>query len=124
MDKNTSEYRKAKADADKKYGKDTNAYKSGYIVKRYKELGGKYDKSKSEGNLRSWFQKEKWIDVKSYLKGKKEPCGSSKISLCRPMHGKYSIDKYDKTKIKNDLSVLETKKKSGKTIQWEKYLKK
>jgi hypothetical protein len=54
-------YARVKAEADKKYKKHS-AYKSGWIVKRYKELGGKY-KGKPAG-LKRWF-KEEWKDVGS-----------------------------------------------------------
>ena len=51
----------AKAEADKKYKKHS-AYKSGWVVKRYKELGGRY-KGEPAG-LKRWFA-EKWQDVGS-----------------------------------------------------------
>ena len=35
-------YSKAKSKANKKYGIKTGAYKSMYIVKEYKKMGGKY----------------------------------------------------------------------------------
>jgi hypothetical protein len=54
-------YARVKAEADKKYKKHS-AYKSGWIVKRYKELGGKY-KGEPAG-LKRWFA-EKWQDVGS-----------------------------------------------------------
>jgi hypothetical protein len=55
-------YAIVKAYADKIY-KKPSAYKSGFIVKTYKELGGRYKKSKknkNEGLLR-WFA-EKWTN--------------------------------------------------------------
>ena len=54
-------YKKAKAIADEKYTKPS-AYKSGYIVKTYKELGGTYTDDKKEKNLERWF-KEGWKDI-------------------------------------------------------------
>jgi hypothetical protein len=124
MDKASTAYNKAKALADKTYGKKTSAYKSGYIVQQYKKFGGKYDaKKQSDKGLKSWFDKESWIDVEMYLKGKTKPCGDSKIALCRPLHGNYSIAKYDTKKIKDDLAILKSKKKDGKTINWAKYKK-
>jgi hypothetical protein len=54
-------YARVKAEADKKYKKHS-AYKSGWVVKRYKELGGKY-KGEPAG-LKRWF-KEEWQDVGS-----------------------------------------------------------
>ena len=54
-------YARVKKEADEKY--DTpSAYKSGWIVKTYKERGGKYSGVKTKGNLSAWF-KEKWTDV-------------------------------------------------------------
>jgi hypothetical protein len=54
-------YEKVKREADKVYKKHS-AYKSGWIQKRYKELGGEYEGKKKNGNLSNWF-KEKWTDV-------------------------------------------------------------
>ena len=63
---NQSLYDEVKKDADKIY-KKSSAYKSGYIVKKYKELGGKYEDDNKPKNLKRWF-KEAWTDVgnKSY----------------------------------------------------------
>jgi len=78
--KDTSLYEKAKAEASKIYVK-TSAYKSAYIVKKYKELyKDKYGndnayigkKSEKPVGLTRWF-KEKWEDV-----------GSGKYPLYRP----------------------------------------
>ena len=49
----TELYEKAKAMADKIYKKHS-AYKSGWIVKKYKELGGRY-KDDGERKLKRWF---------------------------------------------------------------------
>ena len=57
-------YEKARRIADISYDKPS-AYKSGFIVKKYKEMGGKY---KGESDLlENWFD-EKWRDIgnKSY----------------------------------------------------------
>ena len=54
-------YNLAKMKADKIY-KKPSAYKSGYIVKTYKELGGRYKDDNETKNLKRWF-KEKWQDV-------------------------------------------------------------
>jgi hypothetical protein len=54
-------YNKVKSEADKIY-KKPSAYKSGYIVKKYKELGGQYLEDNKPKNLKRWFQ-EKWTDV-------------------------------------------------------------
>lgn len=39
-----------------------SAYRSGALVKKYKELGGKYKEDGKEKNLKRWFR-EKWTDV-------------------------------------------------------------
>jgi hypothetical protein len=54
-------YKKAKEIADQKY-KKPSAYKSGYIVKVYKEMGGTYTDDNKPKNLKRWF-KEDWKDV-------------------------------------------------------------
>ena len=54
-------YNKAKKLADEKY-KKPSAYKSGFIVKTYKELGGRYKDDNKPKDLKRWF-KEGWQDV-------------------------------------------------------------
>ena len=55
-------YAKAKQMADKKYSKPS-AYKSGFIVKKYKDMGGTYSgKKPSKEGIAGWF-KEDWKDV-------------------------------------------------------------
>ena len=54
-------YQKAKLIADQKYSKPS-AYKSGFIVKTYKDLGGTYTDDSEPKNLQRWF-KESWKDV-------------------------------------------------------------
>jgi hypothetical protein len=54
-------YEKAKAIADSTYSKPS-AYKSGFIVKTYKSLGGTYKDTGEKQGLRQWFN-EKWEDV-------------------------------------------------------------
>jgi len=54
-------YAKVKKMADEKYAKPS-AYKSGWIVKKYKEMGGKYSGVKTEDGLTAWY-KEDWADV-------------------------------------------------------------
>jgi len=57
---NKALYEKAKAIVYKQY-KKPSAYRSGALVKKYKELGGRY-KDDGEKNLKRWFQ-EDWQDV-------------------------------------------------------------
>jgi hypothetical protein len=54
-------YEKAKAEADKVYTK-SSAYKSGYIVKLYKKMGGEYADDGQPHNLERWY-KERWSDI-------------------------------------------------------------
>lgn len=54
-------YEEVKKEADKIYIKHS-AYKSGYIVKKYLEKGGKYLDDKKEKTLSRWFN-EKWTDI-------------------------------------------------------------
>ena len=54
-------YEIAKNEADKIY-KKSSAYKSGFIVKKYKELGGKYADDGETKNLKRWFA-EDWRDI-------------------------------------------------------------
>jgi len=58
-------YKKAKQMADKIYGK-SSAYKSGFIVKSYEKMGGKF-RDNGPKKLKQWF-KEEWKDIghKSY----------------------------------------------------------
>ena len=54
-------YHLVKTEADKVY-KKPSAYKSGWIVKTYKQLGGQYIDDKKPKNLKRWF-KEDWGDI-------------------------------------------------------------
>ena len=58
---NTALYEKVKKLADSVYDKPS-AYKSGFIVKKYKELGGTYKNSGEPKGLKNWFL-AKWRDV-------------------------------------------------------------
>ena len=57
-------YNKVKLEADKVYSKPS-AYKSGFIVKKYKSLGGKYAGKKENKGLTAWY-KEDWMDVATH----------------------------------------------------------
>ncbi len=54
-------YEQVRKYADLVYDKPS-AYKSGFIVKTYKEYGGKYKGKKDDDGLDRWF-KEKWEDI-------------------------------------------------------------
>jgi len=58
---NTKLYEKAKQIIDKRYSKQS-AYKSGALVKLYKELGGQYENTGMPHQLSRWY-KEHWKDV-------------------------------------------------------------
>jgi hypothetical protein len=58
---NTVLYAKAKKIADTVYDRPS-AYKSGFIVKKYKEMGGKYKEDGKEKKLKRWF-KEEWANI-------------------------------------------------------------
>ena len=54
-------YKKAQEIVHAQY-KKPSAYRSGALVKKYKELGGKYENDEKEKPLKRWF-KEKWGDI-------------------------------------------------------------
>jgi len=54
-------YDKAKAIVYKQYPKHS-AYRSGALVKKYKELGGTYEGAKPSDGLTRWFA-EDWADI-------------------------------------------------------------
>jgi hypothetical protein len=58
---NKSLYKAVKEYADIVYD-NPSAYKSGFIVKTYKKLGGTYKDNNAEHDLERWFR-EKWSDV-------------------------------------------------------------
>jgi hypothetical protein len=58
---NNDIYEKAKQIANDIY-KKPSAYESGFIVKKYKELGGTYSGNEPK-KLKQWFA-ENWLDVR------------------------------------------------------------
>jgi hypothetical protein len=80
-------YRKAIEIINEQYGTKTSAYRSMAIVKKYKELGGKYKETKKDDEGVTRWLKEKWIQVGPYLKDCSHvPCGlnSRRAHACRP----------------------------------------
>jgi hypothetical protein len=92
-------YEKVKSLANKKFTSKSGIYRSSWIVKEYKRLGGKYSGKrpsiKSPG-LRRWY-KEKWVDLNRPVKNSNgkvigyKSCGRSSVKrskakypLCRP----------------------------------------
>lgn len=57
----TALYERVKKEADEKFDKPS-AYKSGWIVKTYKDRGGKYSGAKPTKGLTRWY-KEDWMSV-------------------------------------------------------------
>lgn len=125
---NKSLYSKAKSKANKKYGTKTGAYKSMYIVKEYKKMGGKYSGAKKKQSGTSRWNKEKWVQVIPYVKsGKIVSCGSSnkKNKACRPTRKlkgtpitlQESIKKLGKKKV---LQLARVKNKNmSKKVYWK-----
>ena len=119
-------YTKAKKKADETYARPS-AYKSMYIQKVYKELGGRY-KGKKKDSTTKWI-KEQWIQVIPFLKdGKKIACGedNKKTKVCRPMkriNSKTAITLPELLKLhsKKDLLALARKKNKDmdKRIYWK-----
>jgi len=59
--KNEKLHNEVKNIADKIYKKNS-AYKSGFIIKKYKELGGQFINNDNEKPLKRWFN-EQWQDI-------------------------------------------------------------
>jgi len=90
-------YSRVKSRANKKFSSKTGIYKSSWIVKEYKRLGGKYRGKKpsvKSPGLKRWY-KEKWVDLNRPIKNSSgkvigyKSCGRSSIKtkrypLCRP----------------------------------------
>ena len=79
-------YEKARKIADKTYERHS-AYKSMFINKKYKELGGRYKTNKKKKGKTDRWNDEEWIQVIPYLKtGEKIVCGkdNKKNKVCRP----------------------------------------
>ena len=117
---NAKLYKEAKKQADETY-KRHSAYKSMYLVRKYKELGGTYKDEKNKGKTKTereqgkqklgtkrtgdWLDEE-WIQIKPYLKKKPEKvvCGDNDDpKACRPLK-----------KVENQITMGEIIKKYGK----------
>ena len=132
MDKKSPMYKKAIKKANDVYGSGSSIYRSSYIVKMYKEEGGKIKKSPSlKKGLKRWF-KEEWIQVVPYLeKGLKIECGGRKDSnkvgkACRPLYRitkdtPITIDELLEIHSKKDIiNVAKQKEKSpSKRLYWK-----
>lgn len=95
LDENT--YKKAKKLADDKY-KTHGAYKSMFIVRKYKELGGRFNELYKDEKLTQWL-KEKWIDI-----------GNSDYPVYRPTkrinkNTPLTVNEIDKKQLKEQIKL-------------------
>jgi hypothetical protein len=86
---NKALYEKSKRMATEKFTSPTGAYRSMWIVRQYKKMGGTYTRRKNSSKLERW-RKEMWVDLNQQNgKGGYERCGhkntqNNKYPLCRP----------------------------------------
>jgi hypothetical protein len=86
---NKALYEKAKRMATEKFTSPTGAYRSMWIVRQYKKMGGTYTRIKNSSKLERW-RRENWVDLNQPNgKGGYERCGhkntqNNKYPLCRP----------------------------------------
>lgn len=78
--------------------KHPSAYKSGFIIKTYKRLGGTFKDDNKEKKLKRWFN-EKWSDI-----------GHKDYPVYRPTrrineHTPLTIEEIDKTDLKNKINL-------------------
>ena len=93
--------------------KKPSAYKSGFIVKKYEEMGGKYKDDNETKNFKRWFN-EKWGDVGNKSNPVYRP--SVRINSKTPLTTKeINRDNLQKTKIlktncqrKKELATIQT----------------
>lgn len=112
--------------------KKPSAYRSMYIAKKYKQMGGRYDeklKKGQRGQTTKWLE-EKWVQIKPYVvEGKEIRCGEGDGSkACRPLQRvkggdknitmSQIIKKYGKKKV---IELVDKKRAdmSGR-LDWEK----
>jgi hypothetical protein len=88
-------YEKAKLIADETYDK-SSAYKSGFIVKTYKKMGGKYKNTGKEKDLKRWYE-EGWTDVSPLKTDSSYPVyrPTKRINKKTPL----TVDEIDKTNL-------------------------
>lgn len=121
---NSRLYTRAKDMATAKFGPKSSMYRSMFIVREYKRLGGQYSGSKekaAKGGAKKWLSEE-WIQVIPYLKeNKKVVCGDRAEAKkgCRPF--KRIDDKTPSTikellKIHSKEKLIELAKKKKKDM--------
>ncbi len=100
-------YKKVKLEADKLY-KKSSAYKSMFIQKRYKDLGGRYEDDNKEKTLSRWMN-ERWSDI-----------GHKNYPVYRPMirinkHTPLTVNEIDRKNLKQQID-LKQKIKGNKNL--------
>lgn len=106
-------YNKVKEEAKQRFKRWPSAYASGWVVRTYKQRGGKYSGKKVTSGIDRWF-KEQWVDVCQLPKV--VPCGRAKSSpnkypYCRPMKEVKNAVSGKTPKTVNKFSVSELKKR-------------
>jgi hypothetical protein len=81
--------------------KHPSAYKSGFIVKTYKSLGGRYKNDNKPKNLKRWML-ERWADI-SNLKTPHYPVYRPTIRINE--HTPLTINEIDKKNLKQQIKL-------------------
>lgn len=129
----TKLYDYVKSLASKKFKSPSGIYRSSWIVREYKKLGGKYSGPKpTNSGLVRWFN-EKWVDLKRPIKDSKnkllgyEKCGRKSANskgnypLCRPsIRINSKTPKTYKELSKSSIEDAKKKKKNYKNIVFKK----
>lgn len=86
-------YEQAKRETIRKFNVYPSAYANSYLVKRYKDLGGRYSSkgvSREESNLKRWYDEE-WVDITrprrnstGYKQCGRKSVKSGRYPVCRP----------------------------------------
>ena len=115
-------YQRAKKKTEETYKGRPSAYASAYLVKTYKEMGGRIKGQENDPGLKQWFQRENWVNLtpfaeglggkKEYKCGEKAP-GQKAPSVCRPAA---KANQFSKAQIKKAVEL----KAKGKVVQWGK----
>jgi len=126
--KNKKLYAKVKKLANEKFATPTSIYKSSWIVKKYKSLGGEYDTKTKPGKgpltgLARWF-KEEWVDLKRPIPAKKSTVKKTKSEKTKSEKTKTKKTKSKKTKLVKPLKKTKSKKTKSKKTKLVKPLKK
>lgn len=75
-----------------------SAYKSGFIIRKYKQLGGKFLEDNQKKKLKQWFN-EKWLDIGHENYPVYRP--SIKINKSTPL----TIDEIDSNNLKKQIKL-------------------